>query len=45
MVVPTYGRAMAEIPGSMLGRFSGRGTRALIIIAYLLMALGSLASL
>lgn len=45
MVVPTFGRANRELPGSMLGRFSGRGTQTVIIIAYLLMAVGSVVSL
>lgn len=45
MVVPTFGRALKEIPGSMLGRFSGRLTQGLVILAYLLMAVGSLLSL
>ncbi len=45
MVVPTFGRANRELPGSMLGRFSGRGTQIVIIIAYLLMAVGSVVSL
>ena len=45
MVVPTFGRAVKEVPGSMLGRFSGKATQGLIILAYLLMAAGSLISL
>lgn len=45
MVVPTFGRANKELPGGMLGRFSGRGTQIVIIIAYLLMAVGSVVSL
>ena len=45
MVVPTFGRAVKKVPGSMLGRFSGKATQGLIILAYLLMAAGSLISL
>jgi amino acid permease len=41
MVVPTYRRALKEIPGSMLGVFGNTTSQIIIIIAYLLMAIGS----
>lgn len=41
MVVPAYRNARKELSGSMIGRFGGTGFQILIIIAYLLMAVGS----
>lgn len=41
MVVPAYVNASKEIPGGMLGKFESRATEILIIIAYILMGVGS----
>lgn len=41
MVVPAYRNARREAPGTMLGRFGGTPFQILIIIAYILMAVGS----
>jgi len=42
MVVPTYRNARKEIPGTMLGRLGGGVFQILTVIAYILMAVGSL---
>jgi amino acid permease len=44
MVVPTYRRAQKEIPGSVLGRASTLPFQILVVIAYVLMAVGNLIS-
>ena len=41
MVVPAYRAAQKEVPGGMLGRLGSAPVQALIILAYLLMAVGS----
>lgn len=42
MVVPTYRNARREIPGSMLGKLGSTPMQILTVIAYLLMAIGSI---
>lgn len=42
MVVPTYRNARREVPGSMLGKLGAPVFQILTVIAYLLMAIGSL---
>lgn len=42
MVVPTYRNARKEVPGSMLGKYGSGIFQILTVIAYLLMAIGSL---
>ena len=42
MVVPTYRNARREVPGSMLGKLGSPAFQILTVIAYLLMAIGSL---
>ena len=41
MVIPTYRNAKKEVPGSMLGAFSSTPMQILVVIAYILMAVGS----
>lgn len=41
MVVPTYRNARKEVPGSMLGKLGGSGFQIFTVIAYILMAVGS----
>ena len=42
MVVPTYRNARREVPGSMIGKLGSPAFQILTVIAYLLMAIGSL---
>ena len=42
MVVPTYRNARREVPGTMLGKLGSTPFQILTVIAYLLMAIGSL---
>lgn len=44
MVVPTYRNARREVGGSMLGTFGGTPWQIVTVIAYILMAVGSLLS-
>ena len=44
MVVPTYRNARKEVGGSMLGSFGGTPWQIVTVIAYILMAVGSLLS-
>ena len=41
LVIPTYRNAKKEVPGSMLGGFSSTPMQILVVIAYILMAVGS----
>ena len=45
MVVPAFGKASREPGGSLLGRWGGGWMQVLIIIAYLLMAVGKLVAI
>ena len=45
MVVPAYRNARREVSGSILGRWGGTGFQIAIIVAYLLMAAGSVMGL
>ncbi|HWR23419.1 MAG TPA: aromatic amino acid transport family protein [Feifaniaceae bacterium] len=41
MVVPAYRNARREVEGTMLGRYGGAGFQILVVVAYVLMAVGS----
>ena len=41
LVIPTYRNAKKEVPGSMLGGFSSTPMQLIVVIAYILMAVGS----
>ncbi len=41
MVVPAYRNARREVEGTMLGRFGGTAWQAIIMVAYIFMAVGS----
>ena len=41
MVVPAFSNANREVPGSILGKYSSKGIQIAIIIAYILMGIGS----
>ena len=45
MVVPAFGKASREPGGSLLGRWGGGWMHVLIIIAYLLMAVGNVVTI
>jgi len=45
LVVPTYRNAQKELPGTMLGVFSGNAGQLFVVIGYILMAVGNLVSL
>ena len=45
LVVPTYSNSVKELPGSMLGRLSGKAGQIFVVVGYVLMAVGNLVSL
>ncbi len=44
MVVPAYRNARNEVDGSLLGRYGATWVQSLIVLAYILMGIGSVVS-
>lgn len=44
-VVPAFRNAKQDVPGSLLGKYSGVAVQALVVIAYILMGIGSVVTI